>query len=688
MRSSGVLAVLLAAVASGCAGTQWFSRAADDADERALATSSDSDPTQARQLSNQKLLDPQGADAGGRWNIAQDAGDAAGPPSIVPARPANMDLPVSEHLARAEKARLEQRLPEARPHLEAIVQQQPAHPRAHHLLAVIADLEGRWGDAEHHYQIAMQSDRNNAAIIGDLGYSYMLQGRLPLAEQYLVQAHALDPLHENAASNLARLYGRRGDLVAAQRTLADALPPAEAARALSQMFPGVPINAFGAEAPQTAMSPVQAPQQEMFAASAYPMAVQAPPPGVQQPPEGYAMGGFAPDASTAADGSPYQQFQNAATGPSGVAPASAAAAQLNQSPVVTAHAERTWPPAVWPPVTATAGATAPPAATAGPPGSSKSGVVYLMQRQPAPTAGSAAGVTANSPPTNPIAVPNGFPPSANPPGQGQPSASIDPEAQYSTGPGSSRIVTWSNLNGQSVAMPPLPPTGEQYPAGTTSGMQANLAQQSPIAQRSSPGSASGWNGGLYPPAQRDLPSNRPTLYDYPLQGTPLHTGAPTLPMAAAPQGAMPAIPSAPPHPGFEIAPAPAPPENPLSGYEAERRHYDQQLQQQVNQTYARSPAGQTPSPSSLMTVPTYQVPTYPPPSYQSPTGQGAPLTPNGTPWPGGRETAATNAGTRLSASAPPPYRAGNAPATAPSYYRAPTQPWDAAYPGPTISPAP
>src|SRR5690606_2908555 len=87
--------------------------------------------------------------------------------------------------------------------------------------------------------------------------------------------------------------------------------------------------------------------------------------------------------------------------------------------------------------------------------------------------------------------------------------------------------------------------------------------------------------------------------------------------------------TAPPHPGFEILPSPEPPPNPLQSFEDDRRQFDERFQQQVERTYARSPAGFIAPPASQMTSPVYEVPE----PYHAHSTSGAPVSPAGTPWP-------------------------------------------------------
>jgi hypothetical protein len=246
-------------------------------------------------------------------------------------------------------------------------------------------------------------------------------------------------------------------------------------------------------------------------------------------------------------------------------------------------------------------------------------------------------------------------------------------AEYATGPGASRIVTWSNLNGQSIDSPPLPPTDAELHAAASLGLNGGPSQPSAVL-RTSPGSASGWNGGFYPPPQRQLPGGMASMDNYPQQGAPLRATAPGTNGAANSASSA----ANEPHAGFVIAPA-----NPLAGFEADRQQYDQQYQQQVDQSYAQSPSGYIRPPAESIPVPTWEVPVGP----HSPAGP--PLTPNGTPWPG-RSAAAANTppadfpspasnstqATTTGPVAPPPYqsRRSAAPTVAPPAYRRPSAP--------------
>lgn len=726
MRSFRLFALMLVTVAAGCAQSRLFSRAgAKDVDEPSSHAAA---PADAASLTDAKL------------NRELDSRNSGF--NREPIRPTAASLPIAEHLERAELAFKAQRFSEAQQHLDAIIQQQPAHPRAHHLLAVIADLEGRFGDAEHHYHAALQSDPGNAAIIGDLGYSYLLQNRLSLAEQYLLQARALAPSRGNAI-NLARLCSRRNDLTGAQQALADVLPPNEMLETLAPLFPGVPTDVLLGQAVPNAAAPMQSGQTQMYAASHTDFATVQPPTGgpvgvdpfaqsmpqyqasmVAAPPIASAhpnvppqfhsampvvepqgtnailYAGTDPNAQIMMVNPPGGAFAGGAPTPaSGIAQASASlpspawAAGGPSAPAVPAPETRRWPPALWPPALwPPQSSTAQPAAAqpmAAAPTRPSSGVTYLMPRRPAtpavpppsqfvpdPQSGSAAaqawpGSTQFPLARDPVAAP----------------AVEDSQAQYQTGPGSSRIVTWPNRNGLSLGTPPLPPTNEQPPSNI-----AVPAINAPTSLRSSPGAASGWNGGMYPPPQRQLTSSGPSMLDDTAQGVPGRQPA-MAPQATAsatdPANAGSFSPNSPPHAGFTFAPSTATPENPLAGYEAERRAYDQQFQEQVDRTYGRSPAGFIPPPSANMPTPRYEVP-----AATMPGAAGPPLSQTGTPWPSTPVgTSAPGAGSPTAngtaAVTPPPYRplTGTAQRPAP-LYRRPAPPSSSApyYEAPTIVP--
>lgn len=534
-----LIAVVLLATAIGCSPSRLFSRADPEADFQLDPRDVDSAAAQTAPAALK-----------GNGNVVQSPAET--PEGAM--RPRSLDgLPVSELLARAELARKQQQLPEARRHLEAILLQHPAHPGAHHQLAVISDLEGRFGDAEHHYKMALHADGHNALITGDLGYSYMLQGRLPLAEQFLLQARRLDPADGYSARNLAQLYSRRGDLESARRVLADVHSPAEVEQQLAQLFPGVSLQHTHQPPLNVPAGPGSAPADPAFAVDAWTAEPDQTPVVATQ----YAMTasdhraamvgkpGFAPEPPSAGS----SQF--ASTQPNVAARGAAEQISFDSEPLTAPPveqavaadstsagnpgAQRRWPPPLWPPespspaVSTTTGTVSHPAVRP------KAGVNYLLPRRspiattplihPAPPA-------SNFPRDMP---PQGAPTGAIPFRSSADTSGFQSPAQYATGPGSSRIVTWSNLNGQSIDPPPLPSTDEELRAAAALGLGGGTPHPS-AAMRTSSESASGWNGGHYPAPQRELPGNSsrdltaPPVYQLP----PTTAATPNAPSARLP----------------------------------------------------------------------------------------------------------------------------------------------------------
>lgn len=221
MKTRMTIVAVLAAALCGCRAPSALSSAGDVAGH-ARSTDEASGVREGRPAA---MMSSTARDASTRPAAMMQAGDPAN----------SSNLPVPDLLARAEQAIRAQQFVVARDFLQSILVRQPKHPRAHHLLAVIADLEGRFGDAERHYFAALEGDPNNAQIVGDLGYSYYLQSRLQESERYLQRALEIDPHYVGAAKNLAQLYYDRQEVAHAEMLLRATLPAAEAEAALNQL---------------------------------------------------------------------------------------------------------------------------------------------------------------------------------------------------------------------------------------------------------------------------------------------------------------------------------------------------------------------------------------------------------------------------------------------------------------------
>lgn len=143
-----------------------------------------------------------------------------------------LELLVQQGQQALEKNDLES----ARQAYREILLSDPAHAAANHGLAMAADLEHRWKDAEYYYQQALKTNPGDANILSDLGYSCLLQRRFAEAERYLNQALESDSQHENARVNLALLDLQQGRAEAAEQRIVELYgDTARAAEMMSQL---------------------------------------------------------------------------------------------------------------------------------------------------------------------------------------------------------------------------------------------------------------------------------------------------------------------------------------------------------------------------------------------------------------------------------------------------------------------
>ncbi|WP_437185069.1 tetratricopeptide repeat protein [Planctomicrobium sp. SH668] len=123
------------------------------------------------------------------------------------------------------KQQSQQHLANARSNFESAIAVAPQNPDAHHGLAIIADLQKKYGEAESHYQKALIQAPNNSQILGDMGYSYLLQNRFSESEQYSLRAIQADAKNQKAISNLGDAYARQGKTQLATETYSKLYSP-------------------------------------------------------------------------------------------------------------------------------------------------------------------------------------------------------------------------------------------------------------------------------------------------------------------------------------------------------------------------------------------------------------------------------------------------------------------------------
>lgn len=136
-------------------------------------------------------------------------------------------------------------LVEAQKQYQAAIKLQSGCSEAHHGLAIVSDLKQDYPNAELHYRAALDSDPNNSQVLGDLGYSYLLQGKLNQSETLLEQAIKADRGNEQAHRNLAYVYGKTGRPELAESTFRKVLNEAEVRQEMAALFPNDPLDHSG-----------------------------------------------------------------------------------------------------------------------------------------------------------------------------------------------------------------------------------------------------------------------------------------------------------------------------------------------------------------------------------------------------------------------------------------------------------
>lgn len=111
----------------------------------------------------------------------------------------------------------------------------PANSEAQYWLAVIADEQGRFADAERHYSALLKQSPRDPNVLASLGWSYLLQGRYDESERVLRNALLYAPAHQTALYNLGWLYGTRGDYEQALSIFRSAGSEADAQRAIAEL---------------------------------------------------------------------------------------------------------------------------------------------------------------------------------------------------------------------------------------------------------------------------------------------------------------------------------------------------------------------------------------------------------------------------------------------------------------------
>jgi len=154
-----------------------------------------------------------------------------------------------ELLAAGSRSRRDGKLAAARMSYEQVLRIDRENSEAHYWLAVIADDQGRFADAELHYSVLLKQNPRDPNVLASLGWSQLLQGRYDDSERTLRNALTYSPTHQTALYNLGWLYGTRGDYQKALGIFRSAGNESDAQRAIAELRQNAPRSegAIGAD---------------------------------------------------------------------------------------------------------------------------------------------------------------------------------------------------------------------------------------------------------------------------------------------------------------------------------------------------------------------------------------------------------------------------------------------------------
>ena len=165
----------------------------------------------------------------------------------------------------------------------------------------MADLSQDWPTAENYYSRALSFKPDDADLINNLGYSYLLQNRLAEATQTLNRALQSDPQHASANANLAIVHVRQGnneealrrltsvyDYDQAYSLLASLINEQQSMKSMNQVPPAAPAtsSAIVAARPAGSAEPRLPPQAGSQSSATGGPAMAAPPITAALPPQG------------------------------------------------------------------------------------------------------------------------------------------------------------------------------------------------------------------------------------------------------------------------------------------------------------------------------------------------------------------------------------------------------------------
>lgn len=140
---------------------------------------------------------------------------------------------LSADLAAAREYEKQGFLTEAAVAYRELHQRDPNSPQYLHRLAVIETRQGKYEEADGHYQQALALDPENATLLSDMGYSAFLAQDLEASEEHLRAAVQLRPDDQRAIGNLGTTLAYAGQFDEAIACFRQVMPEGQALETLA-----------------------------------------------------------------------------------------------------------------------------------------------------------------------------------------------------------------------------------------------------------------------------------------------------------------------------------------------------------------------------------------------------------------------------------------------------------------------
>jgi len=135
-------------------------------------------------------------------------------PKFMSAKPKFVPPPqpvFADEMAKGRSYETSEKLDKARKIYEQLIVDYPDRHEPYHRLAVVADRQKRYREAQGLYSEALRLNPNDPQLLNDLGYCFFLQGQLQKAKSALMKAVSMDPSNARYRNNLGLVYGHRGE---------------------------------------------------------------------------------------------------------------------------------------------------------------------------------------------------------------------------------------------------------------------------------------------------------------------------------------------------------------------------------------------------------------------------------------------------------------------------------------------